>query len=245
MLNALYLHEVHVVNWPTGVSPVSPDFVFKDSKTDELKALVGPYLKCCMGTNYNAELTHVEHQELKKKKKDKSHGSKVPDKELMFVPWSDGKNNPACIIELVTQTLTESKELSVNEDPEMLNIPLITDMEGGVIHTLMDCVLFMKNLPASIELPDATTPHRNSPTPQPLSSYAWSPSPPHHKHHLVSQALPRTITTRMIPHQTRQPVSQQGKDLHPQGTSRLSHAVPMLPGKSSKLPAIPPVRKCR
>lgn len=98
MLNSLYLQEVQVVNWPAGVTPVGPDFIFKDLKTDELKALVGPYLKRCMGADYNAELARVEHQELKKKKV-KSSVLKVPDEELAFVPWSDGKNKPSCIIE--------------------------------------------------------------------------------------------------------------------------------------------------
>ncbi|KAG2072899.1 hypothetical protein BDR04DRAFT_1116764 [Suillus decipiens] len=47
-----------------------------------LQVLVGPYLKCCMGFNYNAELTHVEHHELKKKKKDGSGALKVLEKEV-------------------------------------------------------------------------------------------------------------------------------------------------------------------
>lgn len=220
MLNSLYLCEVQVVDWPAGVSLVGPDFVFKDLKTDELKALVGPYLKRCMGSDYNAELARVEHHELKKKKKDGSGALKVPDKELVFVPWSDGESNLACIMELVTQFSTESKELSRNEDPEMLNIPLITDMQGEVLRTLMDSILFMKNLPAGIELPDSTTPRHNSLTPQPSSPLDWSPSPPHRNHHKVSQPLPRTVPATMIPPRTRQPT---------------------LPGKSAKLLAIPPV----
>ncbi|KAG1832370.1 hypothetical protein EV424DRAFT_1533540 [Suillus variegatus] len=203
MLNSLYLCEVQVVDWPAGVSLVGPDFVFKDLKTDELKALVGPYLKRCMGSDYNAELARVEHHELKKKKKDGSGALKVLDKELVFVPWSD-----------------ESKELSRNEDPEMLNIPLITDTQGEVLRTLMDSILFMKNLPAGIELPDSTTPRHNSLTPQSSSPLDWSSSPPHHNHHKVSQPLPRTVPATMIPPWTHQPT---------------------LPGKSAKLLAIPPV----
>ncbi|KAG1776145.1 hypothetical protein EV702DRAFT_1198450 [Suillus placidus] len=112
MLNSLYLHQAQVVDWPAGVPPVGSDFVFKDLKTDELKALVGPYLKRCMGSDYNAELARVEHPELKKKRKDKLSGVKVPEQELMFVPWSD-----------------ESKDLMSNEDSDMLNIPLITDTD--------------------------------------------------------------------------------------------------------------------
>jgi hypothetical protein len=182
MLNSLYLRKVQVVNWPAGVSPVGPDFIFKDLKTNELKALVGPYLKRCMGTDYNAELARVEHQELKKKKKG---GLKVPDEELAFVPWSDGKNKPACIMELVTQISTESKELSMNEDPDMLNIPLITDTEGGVLRTLMDCILFMKNLPASIDQVSQPLPHtvptRKIPprTRQPISQQGQALHPQH------------------------------------------------------------------
>ncbi|KAG1742102.1 hypothetical protein EDB19DRAFT_1970334 [Suillus lakei] len=130
------LHEV--VNWPAGVPPMCSDFIFKDLKTNELKALVGPYLKFCMGTEYHMELAHVKHLELKKKRKDKSSGVKVPEKELMFVPWSD-----------------KSKELMNNEDSDMLNIPLITNMKGNVQHTLMDCILFMKNLPPNIEALDS------------------------------------------------------------------------------------------
>ncbi|KAG1809891.1 uncharacterized protein HD556DRAFT_1302309 [Suillus plorans] len=138
MLNSPYLHQVQIVDWPAGVSPVGSEFIFKDLKTDELKALVGPYLKCCMGTQYHAELARVEHWELKKKRKDKLSGVKIPEKELMFMLWSD-----------------ESKVLMANKDPAVLNVPLITDPDGNVQRTLMDCIQFMKNLPAHIEPPDS------------------------------------------------------------------------------------------
>jgi hypothetical protein len=100
MLDWLYIHQVQVVNWPAGVSPIGPDFVFKDLKTDELKALVGPYLKRCMGTDYHAELARIERQELKKKKI-KLRGVKVPDEELMLVPWLDGKTGCYYIMKLL------------------------------------------------------------------------------------------------------------------------------------------------
>ncbi|KAG1803121.1 uncharacterized protein BJ212DRAFT_1304685 [Suillus subaureus] len=165
MLNSLYLHQAQVADWPAGVPPVGSDFVFKDLKTDKLKALVGPYLKHCMGSDYNVELAHVKHLELKKTRKDKLSGVKVPEQELMFIPWSD-----------------ESKDLMSNKDSDMLNIPLITNTDGKVQCTLMDCILFMKNLPPNIEVPDpAASPH-NSLTPQPSSLLAWSPSPPHRDH---------------------------------------------------------------
>ncbi|KAG1816765.1 uncharacterized protein BJ212DRAFT_1480622 [Suillus subaureus] len=188
MLNSLYLHQAQVVNWPAGVPPVGSNFVFKDLKTDELKALVGPYLKCCMGSDYSMELACVEHPELKKKRKDKLSGVKVPETELMFVPWSD-----------------ESKDLMSNKDSTMLNIPLITNMDGKVQHTLMDCVLFMKNLLPSIEVLDSVgSPPRNSPTPQPSSPLVWSPSPPHRDHRKV-MPLPHPIPTKVPPCQ---PLSQ-------------------------------------
>ncbi|KAG1848657.1 hypothetical protein F4604DRAFT_1935228 [Suillus subluteus] len=200
MLNSLYLHQAQVVDWPAGVPPVGSDFVFKDLKTNELKALVGPYLKRCMGSDYNAELARVEHPELKKKRKDKLSGVKVPEQELMFVPWSD-----------------ESKDLMSNEDSNMLNIPLITDTDGKVQHTLMDCVLFMKNLPPNIKVPDPAASPRDSPTPQPSSPLAWSPSPPRRDHHKVLP-LPHS---KVAPHQ------------------------PSVPVKSRKAPEFPPVRKRR
>ncbi|KAG1822679.1 uncharacterized protein BJ212DRAFT_1477097 [Suillus subaureus] len=120
MLNSLYLHQAQVIDWPAGVPPVGSDFVFKDLKTDELKALVGPYLKRCMGSDYNVELARVEHPELKKKRKDKLSGVKVPETELMFIPWLD-----------------ESKDLMSNEDSTMLNIPLITDTDVLRFQTLL------------------------------------------------------------------------------------------------------------
>ncbi|KAG2346323.1 hypothetical protein BDR05DRAFT_945907 [Suillus weaverae] len=224
MLNSLYLHQAQVVDWPAGVPPVGSDFVFKDLKTDELKALVGPYLKRCMGSDYNAELAHVEHPELKKKRKDKLSGVKVPEQELMFVPWSD-----------------ESKDLMSNEDSDMLNIPLITDTDGKVQRTLMDCVLFMKNLPPNIEVPDPAASPRDSPTPQPSSPLAWSPSPPRRDHRKVLP-LPRS---KVAP---RQPSSQQGVVMHtsnPRLTSRTTRPAPSVPVKSRKAPEFPPVRKRR
>ncbi|KAG2153814.1 hypothetical protein DEU56DRAFT_907293 [Suillus clintonianus] len=224
MLNSLYLHQAQVVDWPAGVPPVGSDFVFKDLKTDELKALVGPYLKHCMGSDYNAELARVEHPELKKKRKDQLSGVKVPEQELMFVPWSD-----------------ESKDLMSNEDSDMLNIPLITDTDGKVQCTLMDCVLFMKNLLPNIEVPDPAASPRDSPTPQPSSPLAWSPSPPRRDHRKVLP-LPRS---KVAP---RQPSSQQGVVMHtsnPQLTSRTTRPAPSVPVKSRKAPEFPPVRKRR
>ncbi|KAG1883233.1 hypothetical protein F4604DRAFT_1677593 [Suillus subluteus] len=224
MLNSLYLHQAQVVDWPAGVPPVGSDFVFKDLKTDELKALVGPYLKRCMGSDYNAELARVEHLELKKKRKDKLSGVKVPEQELTFVPWLD-----------------ESKDLMSNEDSDMLNIPLITDTDGKVQHTLMDCVLFMKNLPPNIKVPDPAASPRDSPTPQPSSPLAWSPSPPCRDHHKVLP-LPRS---KVAP---RQPSSQQGVVMHtsnPRLTSRTTRPAPSVPVKSRKAPEFPPVRKRR
>jgi hypothetical protein len=90
MLNSLYLHRVQVTNWPVGVPAVGPKFVFKDLNTDELKALVVPYLKRCMGRDYDVELIRVEAKDQKRKKKSKS-SVKIPGEELMFEPWSDGK----------------------------------------------------------------------------------------------------------------------------------------------------------
>jgi len=96
MLDLLYTCKVQVVNWPAGVSPVGPDFGSKELKTDELKALVGPYLRRCMGSDYDVEVARDERQEPKKRKKnDKWRRVKVkmPDEELMFVPWSDGESD--------------------------------------------------------------------------------------------------------------------------------------------------------
>ncbi|OAX34087.1 hypothetical protein K503DRAFT_786034 [Rhizopogon vinicolor AM-OR11-026] len=47
---------VQVIDWPASVPPVGGDFVFKDLNTGELKALVVPYLKHCMGQDYGAKL---------------------------------------------------------------------------------------------------------------------------------------------------------------------------------------------
>lgn len=91
MLNSLYTHRVQIINWPAGVPPVGPDFVFKDLSTDELKALVVPYLKRCMERDYEAELVRVEPKDQKRRNRGKMVAVKIPDEELMFEPWSDGK----------------------------------------------------------------------------------------------------------------------------------------------------------
>lgn len=132
-----------------------------------------------------------------------------------------------------------------NKDSDMLNIPLITDTDGKVQHTLMDCVLFMKNLPPSIEVPDsAGSPPRNSSTPQPSSPLVWSPSPPHRDHRKVVP-LPRPIPTKVPPCQ---PLSQKGVVMHtsnPQLMSRMTHPAPGAPVKSRKVAEVPLVRKHR
>jgi hypothetical protein len=204
MLNSLYLHQVQIIDWPAGVPPVGSNFIFKDLKTDELKALVGPYLKHCMGTEYHMELACVEHPELKKKRKDKLSGVKVPEKELMFLPWLDSKIQLTCIMGWLSQFLTESKKLMDNEDSDVLNIPLITNMKGNVQRTLMDCILFMKNLLANIEVPDSAGSLRNSPIPQPSSPLAWSSSPPcrePHKALPLSHSIPMRVPAKVAPHQ--------------------------------------------
>jgi hypothetical protein len=68
MLNLLYIHRVHVIDWPAGVPPIGSDFVLKDLNPCELKALVVPFLKRCMDLDYGAELVQIEHKERKKTK---------------------------------------------------------------------------------------------------------------------------------------------------------------------------------
>src|SRR5882757_3895970 len=99
MLNSLYLHQVQVTDWPVGVPAVGPDFVFKDLNTNELKALIVPYLKRCMGCDYHVELIRVETKDQKRKNKSKSSVT-IPDEELMFEPWSDCET--ACVMERTT-----------------------------------------------------------------------------------------------------------------------------------------------
>ncbi|KAG2060365.1 hypothetical protein BDR06DRAFT_967356 [Suillus hirtellus] len=169
MLNSLYIHQLQVIDWPASVPPIGCDFVFKDLNTGELKALVVPYLKRCMGQDYGAELVRVETKEKKRNK----NAVKIPDNEFKFEPWSD-----------------DAKAIFEREDNDMFNITLVTDTEGKVLRTLMDCVAFMKNLPDSVVPPRAATPLVNAPAVSdlpPLSPMQWDPSPPHHK---VLQLLP-------------------------------------------------------
>lgn len=137
--------------------------------------------------------------------------------------------------------MTESKVLMANEDPAVLNVPLITDPDGNVQRTLMDCILFMKNLPAHIEPPDSAGSLRNSPTPQPSSPHAWSPSPPCCDHRKVLPP-PCSIPTRVPLHQ---PSLQQGVVVHGSNCQHMSRATcpaPALP-KSRKVQEFVPVRK--
>jgi hypothetical protein len=142
-----------------------------------------------MGSDYNVELARVKHPELKKERKDKLSGVKVPE-------------------------------------TDMLNIPLITNMDGKVQHTLMGCVLFMKNLPPSIEVPDSASSPRNSPTPQPSSPLVWSPSPPCRDHCKVVP-LPHPIPTKVPPHQ---PSSQKGVVIHNLNPRLMSQTTCPAPG---------------
>jgi hypothetical protein len=189
MLNLLYIHQVHVIDWPAGVPPIGSDFVLKDLNACELKALVVPFLKRCMGLDYGAELVQIERKERKKNKAPVKSAVKIPDEELKFEPWSDGKSD-TCIVKLSINILTDAKALFEHEDGEMLNIPLVTDTEGKVLRTLMDSVAFMKNLPESVVLPRAATPIVDSPAVSdlpPSSPMQWGLSPPRHE---VLQPLP-------------------------------------------------------
>ncbi|KAG2336563.1 hypothetical protein BDR05DRAFT_953255 [Suillus weaverae] len=118
-------------------------------------------------------------------------------------------------------------------------------MDGKVQRTLMDCVLFMKNLPPSIEVLDSPgSPPCNSLTPQPSSPLVWSPSPPCRDHRKVVP-LPCPIPTKVPPCQ---PLLQKGVVMHtsnPRLMSRMTRPAPVAPVKSRKVAEVPLVRKHR
>jgi hypothetical protein len=86
----------------------------------------------------------------------------------------------------------------------MLQIPLVTDVEGKILRMLMDSVSFMKNLPDGVVPPTAVDPDVNSsdvdsdlPPSSPLhwspsSPPRWSPSPLPPTRHQVLQPPPPT-----------------------------------------------------
>ncbi|OJA12621.1 hypothetical protein AZE42_11220 [Rhizopogon vesiculosus] len=220
MLNSLYIHQLQVIDWPASIPPIGFDFIFKDLNTGELKALIVPYLKCCMGQDYGAKL--------------------IPNNELKFKPWSD-----------------DAKAIFKHEDNEMLNIPLVTDTEGKVLRTLMDCAAFMKNLPAGVVPPRAATPLIDSPAVSdlpPSSPMQWDPSPPHRE---VVQPLPSCshlvpVPTKICRHQPTESIVQHTS--HPTAMPRTSCPEPARSLTTQhdshyhgpcKVPAMPPTCKHR
>ena len=98
------------------------------------------------------------------------------------------------------ETSTESKEIFELEVDDMFQIPLVTDVEGKVLRTLMDSVFFMKHLPDGVVPPsvdpdvnsaDVNSAHTDSDLP-PSSPLHWSPSPPPPTRHQVLQPPPPT-----------------------------------------------------
>jgi hypothetical protein len=252
MLNSLYIHQLQVIDWPACVPPIGCDFIFKDLSTGELKALVVPYLKRCMGRDYGAELARVEPKE---KKRNKST-VKIPDNEFQFEPWSDGKSD-TCIIELSIEILTDAKAVFEYEDNDMFNIPLVTDTEGKVLRTLIDCVAFMKDLPAGVIPPRAATPLVDSSAVSdlpPSSPMQWSPSPPRRQ---VAQPLPSRSCLVPVPTKVRRRQPTEAFVQHtsrPTAIPRTSHpelARPLTTQPDSrhrgprKVPVMPPTRKHR
>jgi len=208
----LYTHQIQVVDWPAGVSPIGADFVFKDLKTDELKALVAPYLKSRMGMEYYHEIARVERQDVRKR----GGGVEIPGRELSLRPWSDGKIGDVFVMFLLTN-YPESKETFINEDPETLDIPLVTDTKGKVLRVLMDSSTFMKNLPPALALPDPSTPHQYSLSP-PSSPMSWSMAPPddYDQSHRLSPIPPRQPASRSW--SSSQPHHDHRQNFHPAPT---------------------------
>lgn len=111
--------------------------------------------------------------------------------------------------------MTESKEIFELEIDDMLQIPLVTDVEGKILRTLMDSVSFMKHLPDGVVLPMAVDPDVNSSDVDsdlpPSSPLHWAPSPIPPTRHQVLQPPPPTrphprprlvpVPTRMYPRQ--------------------------------------------
>ncbi|KIN93548.1 hypothetical protein M404DRAFT_36001 [Pisolithus tinctorius Marx 270] len=56
LLNLLYMHQYTIVNWPTAVPTVGPDFNIKGLSADELHALTVPFLKEQMGADFHSEV---------------------------------------------------------------------------------------------------------------------------------------------------------------------------------------------
>ncbi|KAG2072476.1 hypothetical protein BDR04DRAFT_1153462 [Suillus decipiens] len=222
-LNLLYTHQIQVVDWPAGVLPIGADFVFKDLKTDELKALVAPYLKSCMGMEYYHEIAHIKHQDVRKR----GGGVEIPGRELSLRPWSD-----------------ESKETFINEDPETLDIPLITDTKGKVLRILMDSSMFMKNLPPALTLPDPSTPHQYSLSP-PLSPMSWSMAPPddYDQSHRLSPIPPHQPASRSW--SSSQPHHDHRQNFHPAPTRIPPRQLAIAHTNLHKVQAVQTSRKWR
>ncbi|KAG1840420.1 hypothetical protein C8R48DRAFT_679591 [Suillus tomentosus] len=186
--------------------------------------------------DYGAELVRVETKEKKRNK----NAVKIPDNEFKFEPWSD-----------------DAKAIFEREDNEMFNITLVTDTEGKVLRTLMDCVAFMKNLPDGVVPPRAATPLVDAPTVldlPPSSPMQWDPSPPRREflQLLPSRSRPIPVPTKVHHRQpTEAFVQHTSRPTAMPRTSRPEPARSLTTQPDShhrapqKVPAAPPTRKRR
>ncbi|OAX30736.1 hypothetical protein K503DRAFT_806803 [Rhizopogon vinicolor AM-OR11-026] len=139
----------------------------------------------------------------------------------------------------------------------MLDIPLVTDTEGKVLRTLMDCAAFMKNLPAGLVPPRAATPLVDSSAVSgllPSSPMQWDPSPPHHEvaQPLPSRSHPVPVPTKICRHQPTEAIVQHAscptampRTSCPEPARSLTTRPDLHYCGPHKVPAMPPTRKHR
>ena len=119
MLDTLYAEKLYISDWPAGVPPPSPEFYLKALSASQLRALVAPYLRFCLGAMYEADLGQEDEDddtevEAAKVKKRKSKSKKLndnrrtkgvivsePDVILSINDWSEGM----CLIVSCTHVL--------------------------------------------------------------------------------------------------------------------------------------------
>lgn len=82
LLDLLYMHHYTITGWPAQVPAVGPDFNVKALNADELQALIVPFLKEQMTSNYDAEQLEDNEQD----------GSViVPASSFCLMEWTSGK----------------------------------------------------------------------------------------------------------------------------------------------------------
>ncbi|KIN92738.1 hypothetical protein M404DRAFT_36770 [Pisolithus tinctorius Marx 270] len=124
LLDLLFVHKHTIVDWPTGVLAVGPDFNVKHLNTDELHALTVPFLKEQMEQDYNLEAPAEEEED---------HFVPVPALSFYLKHWT-----------------ADQLQLLHKADPKAFDIPLVVNTLHHSLRLVSDSQAFVKALPPTM-----------------------------------------------------------------------------------------------